>query len=116
MSIAAPTCREPGRRSRLIYRPRRDDGRRGGRKSFSWRDYRDPPIAAHRRLGGPTVLVRDNRDVHKAAGPREFAEARDRSTISCLPPRAPGLGPARASGHCCGALPADASAEKTTVA
>lgn len=38
ISIAALTCYKPGQRSRLIYRPRQDDGRRDGRKSFSWRD------------------------------------------------------------------------------
>lgn len=47
ISIAALTCYKPGHLSRLIYRPRRDDGRRDGRKSFSWRDYRDLLIAAH---------------------------------------------------------------------
>ncbi|WP_420802484.1 transposase [Streptomyces taklimakanensis] len=45
--IAALTCHKPGHRSRLIYRPRRDGGRRDGRKSFSGRDYRDLLIAAH---------------------------------------------------------------------
>jgi hypothetical protein len=38
ISIAALTCYKPGERSRLIYRPRRDDGRRHGRKSFAWTD------------------------------------------------------------------------------
>lgn len=71
--IAALTCFKPGHRSRLIYRPRRDDGRRDGRKSFSWRDYRDLLIAAHRQLGGPIVLVWDDVNVHKVAGLREFA-------------------------------------------
>lgn len=42
ISFAALACYKPGHRSRLIYRPRRDDGRRDGRKSFSWRDYSDP--------------------------------------------------------------------------
>ncbi|GGX41278.1 hypothetical protein GCM10010353_65750 [Streptomyces chryseus] len=60
ISIAALTCYKPGHRSRLIYRPRRDDGRRDGRKSFSWRDYPDLLIAAHQQLGGPIVLVWDN--------------------------------------------------------
>ncbi|MFB6832149.1 transposase [Streptomyces hydrogenans] len=64
VSIAALTCCKPGHRSRLIYRPRRDDGPRDGRKSFSWHDYRDLLIAAHQQLGGPIVLVRDNLDVH----------------------------------------------------
>ncbi|AZS89599.1 IS630 family transposase [Streptomyces griseoviridis] len=93
ISIAALTCYKPGRRSRLIYRPRRDDSRRDGRKSFSWRDYRDLLVAAHQQLGGPIVLVWDNLNVHKAAGLREFAESRDWLTIHYLPPYAPDLNP-----------------------
>ncbi len=67
ISIASLTCYKPGHRSRLIYRPRRDDGRRDGRKGFSWRDYRDLLVAAHQQLGGPIVLVWDNLNVHKAS-------------------------------------------------
>ncbi|MFJ5721007.1 transposase [Streptomyces sp. NPDC093149] len=93
ISIAAPTYYRPGHRSRLIYRPRRDDGQRDGRKSFSWRDYRDLLIAAHQQLGGPIVLVRDNLNVHKAAGLRKFAASRDRPTIYYPPPYAPDLNP-----------------------
>lgn len=92
ISIAALTCYKPGQRSRLIYRPRKDD-RRDGRKSFSWRDYRDLLIAAHQQLGGPIVLVWDNLNVHKAAGLREFAASRDWLTIYYLPPYAPDLNP-----------------------
>lgn len=77
ISIAAPSCYKPGRRAKLIYRPRHDDGRRDGRKSFSWRDYRDLLITAHQQLGGPIVLVWDNLNVHKAADLHKFAEARD---------------------------------------
>ncbi|WP_256260299.1 transposase [Streptomyces atratus] len=93
ISIAALTCYKPGHRSRLIYRPRRDDGRRDGRKSFSWRDYRDLLIAAHQQLDGPIVLIWDNLNVHKAAGLREFAASRDWLTIYYLPPYAPDLNP-----------------------
>jgi transposase len=93
VSIAALTCYKPGHRSRLIYRPRRDDGRRDGRKSFSWRDYRDLLIAAHQQLGGPIVLIWDNLNVHKAADLRKSAEARDWLTIYYLPPYAPDLNP-----------------------
>ncbi|MET8213576.1 transposase [Streptomyces sp. NPDC005373] len=50
-------------------------------------------IAAHQQLGGPLVLVRDNLNVHKAAGLREFAEARNWLTIYYLPPYAPDLNP-----------------------
>lgn len=53
VSIAALTCYKPGHRSRLIYRPRRD----GGRKSFSWHDNWDLLISAHQQLGDPIVLV-----------------------------------------------------------
>jgi hypothetical protein len=86
ISIAALTCCKPGHKSRLIYRPRRD-GAGDGRKSFSWRDYRDLLTAAHQQLGAPIVLIWDNLNVHKAAGPREFADARDWLTIF-LPPYA----------------------------
>ncbi len=91
VSIAALTCYKPGQRSRLIYRPRRDDGRRDGRKSFSWRDYRDLLIAAHQQLGGPIVLVWDNLNVHKATDLREWAAAQDWLTIHYLPPYTPDL-------------------------
>ncbi|UXY34275.1 transposase [Streptomyces albidocamelliae] len=93
ISIAALTCYKLGHRSRLIYRPRHDAGRRDGRKSFSWRDYRDLLIAAHQQLGGPIVLVWDNLNVHKAADLQEFAEARDWLTTYYLPPYAPDLNP-----------------------
>lgn len=93
ISIAALTCYKPGERSRLIYRPRKDDDRRDGRKSFSWRDYRDLLIAAHQQLGGPIVVVWDNLNVHKAAELREFAASRDWLTIYYLPPYAPDLNP-----------------------
>ncbi|TQE15434.1 IS630 family transposase [Streptomyces ipomoeae] len=93
ISIAALTCYKPGQRSRLIYRPRRDDGRRDGRRSFSWRDYRDLLIAAHQQLGGPIVLIWDNLNVHKAADLQKFAASRDWLTICYLPPYAPDLNP-----------------------
>ncbi|MFE3831021.1 transposase [Streptomyces sp. NPDC059092] len=93
ISIAALTCCKPGHRSRLIYRPRRDNGRRDGRKSFSRRDYRDLLIAARQQFGGPIFLVRDNLNVHKAAGLREFAASRDWLSVYYLPPCAPDLKP-----------------------
>ena len=58
LSIAAMTCYKPGERSRLIYRPRRDE-RPDGRKSFAWSDYRDLLTMAHTQLGGPIVLIWD---------------------------------------------------------
>jgi transposase len=89
ISIAAPTCYKPGHRSRLIYRPRRDHGRRDGRKSFSWHDYRDLLIAAPQQLGGRIMLIWDNLNVHKAADLQAFAASRVWLTIYYLPPYAP---------------------------
>ncbi|WP_435862528.1 IS630 family transposase [Streptomyces phaeochromogenes] len=93
ISIAALTCYKPGERSRLIYRPRRDDGRRDGRKSFAWTDYRDLLITAHHQLGGPIVLVWDNLNVHLAAGMRQFIARQDWLTVYQLPSYAPDLNP-----------------------
>jgi transposase len=57
-SVAALACYKHGERSRLIYRPKRHlDHKRGGIRSFTWTDYRDLLIAAHRQLGAPIVLV-----------------------------------------------------------
>ncbi|MEU9959728.1 transposase [Streptomyces sp. NPDC050982] len=93
ISIAALACYKPGERSKLIYRPRRDDGWRNARKSFAWTDYRDLLIAAHQQLGGPIVLVWDNLDVHLAAGMRQFIAGRDWLTVYQLPSYAPDLNP-----------------------
>lgn len=40
--------------------------RRDGRKSLTWRDYRDLLTAAHQQLIGPIVLIWDHLNVHKA--------------------------------------------------
>ncbi|MGW3124414.1 IS630 family transposase [Streptomyces sp. NPDC001107] len=93
ISIAALTCYKPGQRARLIYRPRRDDGRRDGRKSFAWTDYRDLLITAHTQLGGPIVLVWDNLNVHLAYGMRQFIDRQDWLTVYQLPSYAPDLNP-----------------------
>ncbi len=83
ISSAALTCYEPGEWSRLVYRPRSDDGRRDGRKSFAWTDYRDllssPPISSS------IVLVSDNVNVHLAAGMRQFIVGRGWPTVYQLP-------------------------------
>ncbi len=51
-SVAALACYKAGEPSRLIYRPC-PNTRPDGRKSFSWKDYRDPIQTAHQQLGGP---------------------------------------------------------------
>lgn len=56
LSVAALACYKTGERSRLIHRPC-PDIRPDGRKSFSWKDYRDLVETAHQQLGGPIVLA-----------------------------------------------------------
>ncbi|WP_243982976.1 transposase [Streptomyces sp. NEAU-YJ-81] len=92
-SIAALACYKPGERSRLIYRPKRHvDHKRGGRRSFTWTDYRDL-IAAHQQLGAPIVLIWDNLHVHKDARLRAFIDAHGWITCYFLPAYAPDLNP-----------------------
>ncbi|GAA0673946.1 hypothetical protein GCM10010193_28430 [Kitasatospora atroaurantiaca] len=95
ISIAALTCYKPGERSRLIYRPRLDDGqgKAKGRKSFAWSDYRDLIVAAHAQLGGPIVLIWDNLNTHLAAGMKKFIASQEWLTVYQLPPYAPDLNP-----------------------
>jgi hypothetical protein len=42
--------------------------RKGEPKGFTWQDYRDLIIAAHRQLSAPLVWVWDNLNVHLAPG------------------------------------------------
>ncbi len=66
LSVAAPVCYKPGEPLRLIYRSC-PDARPDGRKSFSWKEYRDLIQSAHQQLGGPIVLIRDNLNTHLTA-------------------------------------------------
>jgi transposase len=92
LSIAVLTCYRPGQRSRMIYRPRRDD-RPDGRKSFAWTDYRDLLVAAHAQLSGPIVLVWDDLNTHRSAEMRAFLADQDWLTVFQLPSYAPDLNP-----------------------
>jgi transposase len=92
LSVAALACYKAGERSRLIYRPC-PDARPDGRKSFSWKDYRDLIQTAHQQLGGPIVLVWDNLNTHLTAGMRRYIAERDWLTVYQLPPCAPDLNP-----------------------
>jgi transposase len=93
-SIAALTCYKPGERSRLVFRPKRHlDHKAGGRRSFTWTDYRDLLIAAHRDLGAPLVLIWDNLNVHLDARLRAFIDSCDWIVSFQLPPYAPDLNP-----------------------
>ncbi|CAM5284604.1 winged helix-turn-helix domain-containing protein [Streptomyces olivaceoviridis] len=76
LSVAALACDRHGERSRLIYRPC-PDARPDGRKSSSWKDYRDSVQTAHQQLGGPIVLVWGILNTHLTAGVRRYIADRD---------------------------------------
>ncbi|MFF7266465.1 transposase [Streptomyces sp. NPDC008159] len=92
LSVAALACYKASERSRLIYRPS-PDARPDGRKSFSWKDYRELIQTAHQQLGGPIVLVWDNLNTHLTAGMRRYITEREWLTVFQLPPYAPDLNP-----------------------
>ncbi|MGW0530544.1 transposase, partial [Streptomyces sp. NPDC003032] len=92
LSVAALACYKAGAFSRLIYRPC-PDARPDGRKSFSWKDYRDLIQTAHQQLGGPIVLVWDNLNTHLTAGMLRYIADRDWLTVFQLPSHAPDLNP-----------------------
>ncbi|XLE01685.1 transposase [Streptomyces sp. 184] len=77
---------------RLIYRPC-PDARPDGRKSSTWKDYRDLIQTAHHQLNGPIVLVWGHLNTHLAAGMRRYIAAREWLTVFQLPPYAPDLNP-----------------------
>lgn len=114
LSVAALTCYKPGERSRLIYRPC-PDARPDGRKSFSWKDYRDLIQTAHQQLGGPIVLVWDNLNTHLTAGMRRYIAERDGSPSTNSRPTHRTSTQSRASGRYCGApRPTALSPTRTT--
>ncbi|WP_425443455.1 IS630 family transposase [Streptomyces monashensis] len=93
-SIAALACYKQGERSRLIYRPKRHvDHKRGGRRSFTWTEYRNLLITAHQQLGAPIVLVWDNLNAHRDRRLWEFINTHDWITCHSLPAHTPGLNP-----------------------
>ena len=57
VSIAGVACYRPGDRPHLYYQLRIYRRRKGEPKGFTWADYRDLIIAAHRQLGAPVVWV-----------------------------------------------------------
>jgi putative transposase len=94
VSLAALVCAKPGRRPRLLYRTLTDRGpRRGRRKGFTEADYARLLDAAHRRLGGPIVLVWDNLNTHCDRVMRRLIAARPWLSVHQLPPYAPELNP-----------------------
>jgi hypothetical protein len=93
-AVAGLACYRPGDRSRLIYRLHCYRGREGETRAFTWTEYRDLLIAAHRQLpGGVVVLVWDNLNVHRRAELRAFTDAQAWLRVFRLPAYAPDLNP-----------------------
>jgi hypothetical protein len=59
VSIAGVACYRPGDRPHLFYKLRVYRRRKGEAKGFTWQDYRDLIIAAHRELSAPLVWCWD---------------------------------------------------------
>ena len=94
VSVAGLACYRPGDRSRLIYRLHAYRGRKGEAKAFTWTEYRDLLLAAHRQLpGGNIVLVWDNLPVHLGPELRAFTIAQAWLRVFRLPAYAPDLNP-----------------------
>ena len=94
VSVAGLACYRPGHRSRLIYRLHAYRGRKGETKAFTWIEYRDLLIAAHRQLpGGVVVLIWDNLNVHLGPELRAFTIAQAWLRVFRLPAYAPDLNP-----------------------
>jgi hypothetical protein len=60
VSVAGLACYRPGHRTRLIYRLHCYRGRKGETRAFTWAEYRNLLIAAHRqlRLSSPERFAR----------------------------------------------------------
>ena len=98
VSIAGLVCLQYGRRGRLMRRTKLHHGRPGERASFSEDDYIAFLDQAHQRLAAPTVLIRDNLNVHISRRIRALIAARGRLTMT----RPPAYAPDRASPARCG--------------
>ena len=94
VSVAGLACYRPGHRCRLIYRLHSYRGRKDETKAFTWIEYRDLLIAAHRQLpGGNIVLIWDNLSVHRRAELRAFTSGQPWLRVFWLPAYAPDLNP-----------------------
>jgi hypothetical protein len=98
VSVAGLACYRPGDRSRLTCRLHNHRGRKGETKAFTWTEYRDLLLAAHRQLpGGAIVLVWDNLNVHRRAELCAFTGAQAWLRVFRLPAYAPDLNPVEMS-------------------
>ena len=98
VSIAGVACYRPGDRPHLFYQLRVYRRRKGEAKGFTWQDYRDLILAAHRALAAPLVWCWDNLNVHLAPELADFAEENKAwLRVYRLPAYAPDLNPAEMS-------------------
>ena len=82
-------------RPHLFYKLRAYRRRKGEPKGFTWQDYRDLIIAAHRSLSAPLVWCWDNLNIHLAPELADFAEENKAwLRIYRLPAYTPDLNPA----------------------
>ncbi|WP_424565563.1 transposase [Thermobifida halotolerans] len=95
---AAPACHRGGCVSRLFSRTRVEHQKSGENASFTEADSIALLDAAHRRLGGPIVLVWDNLNRHTSAAMRRRLCGRDRLSVVRLPAHSPGLNPVEGVG------------------
>lgn len=94
VSIAGVACCRPGDRPHLFYHLRVHRRRKGEAKGFTWQDYRDLIIAAHRGLSAPLVWIWDNLNIHLAPELADFAEEnRAWLQVYRLPVYTPGIIP-----------------------
>jgi hypothetical protein len=125
VSIAGVACYRPGDRPHLFYKLLAYRRRKGEPKGFSWADYRDLILAAHRELSAPLVwisLTRKRSLVQIQYGPPGVSCFWPNQVVLCGPttgPTAranacPGLKPPNALDHrrATGTAPADTSARR----
>ena len=74
VSIAGVACYRPGDRPHLFYHLLVYRRRKHEAKGFTWADYRDLILAAHRELSAPLVWIWDNLNIHLAPELADFAE------------------------------------------
>ena len=95
VSIAGVACYRPGDRPHLFYKLRVYRRRKGEAKGFTWADYRDLILAAHRELSAPLVWIWDNLNIHLAPELADFAEENKAwLRVYRLPAYAPDMNPA----------------------
>jgi len=93
VSIAGLVATKPGHPPRVFYRTRTHHGRKGEKKGFTEHDYAALVDTAHRRLGGPIILVWDNLNTHISAAMTRLTATRPWLTVYQLPAYAPELNP-----------------------